>query len=530
MTGVDPPPGPAPEGEIQGTDTFRALFERSADAILIIEDGKFIDCNQATVDMLRYSNKEELLKTHPSALSPPTQPDGRDSYDKAEEIIALAFEKGNHRFEWDHVRGDGEIFPAEVLLTVVPVGQKQLLHVVWRDITERKKLESDLRQAQKMEAIGKLAGGIAHDFNNLLVAILGNAEILEMATQDSPRLFGMAKEIVFAAKRAADLTRQLLAFSRKQVLQPRVVDLNASICGLGELLRRVIGENVELETVLGDEPMFLKIDPGQIDQILLNLVANARDAIPGGGLIRVATRQVQFDEAREDLELQSGAYAILEVSDTGQGMSLEIQERAFEPFFTTKGVHEGTGLGLSTVYGIVKQNLGAIEVESEEGQGTTFRLFLPLTLEARSSMREEPQGADIRSPGSSFSGKGRRILVVEDERSVSKLIQVVLERQGYSVVVCSHGQRALELYREEPESYDLILSDVVMPEMTGPELVQILEAEGWRPKLLFASGYMPATLAKLDLWREGADLLQKPFSARELLLRVEQAIARSPRS
>lgn len=342
MTDVDPPPEKPSGAEGQAPDTYRALFEQSADAILIIEDGTFVDCNQATVDMLRYSNKEELLKTHPSVLSPPTQPDGRDSYEKADEMIAIAFEKGNHRFEWDHIRADGEVFPAEVLLTVMPVGDKQLLHVVWRDITERKKLESDLRQAQKMEAIGKLAGGIAHDFNNLLVAILGNAEMLEMATADSPRELGMAKEIVFAAKRAADLTGQLLAFSRKQVLQSMVVDLNDEIGGMRELLGRVIGETIQLQTDLCEESLFLKIDPGQVDQILLNLVTNSRDALSAGGEIRIVTRRKQLDQRREDLDLAAGACAVLEVSDTGSGMSPEIQERVFEPFFTTKGVNEGT--------------------------------------------------------------------------------------------------------------------------------------------------------------------------------------------
>ena len=513
------------------SDTYRALFEKSADAILIIEDGKFVDCNQATVEMLRYSDKEQLLRTHPSALSPATQPDGRDSYEKAEELIKLAFEKGNLRFEWDHVRADGEVFPAEVLLTVIPHGERQLLHVVWRDITERKKLESDLRQAQKMEAIGKLAGGIAHDFNNLLVAILGNAELLEAGTVDSPELQGMAKEIDSAARRAADLTRQLLAFSRKQVLQPKVIDLNQAILGLGELLDRVIGETTELEFRLSAEPLHLEADPGQIDQILLNLVTNARDAMPQGGRIGLETTRVEIAESCEDPALSPGAYALLLVSDSGMGMSQEIVERAFEPFFTTKGLHEGTGLGLSTVFGIVKQNHGSIEVQSQLAQGTKVLVHLPLT-QKTPAIEDADAASSATKPGDhalrSRSGESRRILVVEDEPAVSTLMRLVLEKQGYQVTHCANGKEALDVFRADPAAFDLILSDVVMPEITGPELMQRIESEGHHPRVLFASGYMPRTLAQLQLWREGVDLLQKPFTAGELLHRVATALERQP--
>jgi len=262
------------------TDQYRALFEQSADAILIIDGVRFVDCNQATVDMLRHRDKQELLETHPSELSPPTQPDGRDSFEKANEMIAIAFERGSHRFEWDHKRADGEVFPVEVLLTPVPDADGTKLHVVWRDITDRKQLESQLRQAHKMEAIGNLAGGIAHDFNNLLVAINGNADLLQDELGDNPDLLDLTRQIRRAGERAAELTHQLLAFSRKQVLKPVVLDFNTVLSDVNKLLDRLIGENIQVVAHPSPTPVVARADSGQIEQVLMNLATNARDAMP----------------------------------------------------------------------------------------------------------------------------------------------------------------------------------------------------------------------------------------------------------
>ena len=509
---------PKKRAEVVGSagDPYRVLFEQSADAILIIDGDTFVDCNQATVDMLRYDSKDELLRTHPSELSPPQQPDGRDSYEKANEIIAIAFEQGSHRFEWDHKRADGTVFPVEVLLTAVPVGGKTLLHVVWRDITERKRLEQELQQKQKMEAIGKLAGGIAHDFNNLLVAIVGNAELMQREIPAGSPLRECAAEIQAAAERAAELTGQLLAFSRKSVRQPRVIDLGAVLARAEKLLNRLIGEDVRL-AVQWEQDLRVVVDPGQIEQVVMNLAANARDATSSGGTITLEASVAEVGEGR--LALPPGRYACLRVTDHGTGMTGEIAEKAFDPFFTTKGVGGGTGLGLSTVYGIVKQSQGDLTLETAPGVGTTIRVYLPLTDQLVSEVRELPDSVDV-------SGGTERVLVVEDESVVRTLVSRVLREHGYSVLVASDGVEALDLYRQHHAEIDLVFSDVVMPEMGGPEMVDNLEREGFAPRVLFASGYMDSTVAKLDAWRTDVDLLLKPFSPQELLLRVRRSLDR----
>ena len=512
----------APHPSSPPRDPYRALFEQSADAILIIDGDTFVDCNQATVDMLRYASKDELLRTHPSVLSPPTQPDGRSSFEKANDMIALAFERGSHRFEWDHVRADGEVFPVEVLLTPVPEGPRTLLHVVWRDITERKRLETDLRQAQKMEAIGKLAGGIAHDFNNLLVAIIGNSEILQEELAQEPERAELVDAIRLAADRASDLTRQLLAFSRKQVLQPKVIDLNRSIEELHKLLVRIIGERVTLDVRLHEEHVAIHADPGQLEQIVVNLVANARDAMPDGGRVLITTGIKEFDTGALDLQvdLPLGRYAHLVISDDGPGMSPDVADRVFDPFFTTKELHEGTGLGLSTVYGIVKQSQGDIFLRTEPGRGSAFEIFLPL-----SSQSPVDTAKESRAVRGDLGGE-ETILVVEDEEVVSDLVAHVLGRSGYQVRLCRDGREALEAYRRDPAGVDLILTDVVMPGLGGPELIEALEADGHRPRVLFASGYMDGTLRRMEAWRGDFDLLAKPFSVSELLRRVRGALDR----
>ncbi|MEN8164827.1 MAG: ATP-binding protein, partial [Acidobacteriota bacterium] len=356
------------------TDPYRELFERSADAILIIKGGQFVDCNQATVDMLRFDSYDQVLQTHPSELSPPTQPDGRDSREKADEMIALAFERGNHRFEWDHRRADGEIFPVEVLLTVAGEDDEKILHTVWRDITERKQLEEQLLQAQKMDAVGQLAGGIAHDFNNLLVAIIGHSDLLESGLEDRMDLLARVHQIQQAATRAASLVRQLLAFSRKQRVHQRVIDLNALLLDLEQLLRRLIGEDVRLTVVPAAEAMPVNVDPGQMEQVIVNLVTNARDAMPEGGTIEVMIEPVTLTETPPgaSMPIEPGRFALLSVRDTGTGMDEETISRAFEPFFTTKEIGRGTGLGLSTVYGIIRQDHGAVTISSLQNQGTTL--------------------------------------------------------------------------------------------------------------------------------------------------------------
>jgi PAS domain S-box-containing protein len=501
-------------------DTYRALFEQSADAILIIDGDTFVDCNQATVDMLRYASKEELLRTHPSQLSPPTQPDGRDSFTKANEMIAIAFEQGSHRFEWDHKRADGEVFPVEVLLTAIPWGDRSILHVVWRDITERKQLEQQLRQTQKLEAIGKLAGGIAHDFNNLLVAILGNAELLADQVRERPELLELVDEVRSAADRAADLTRQLLTFSRSQVVRPRPIDLRATLERLEKLLARLIGEDVELVTVHEREGLNVRADPGQIEQVVVNLITNARDAMPQGGTVTLATREVEFDAGvgHGPHALPPGRYAEMTVADTGTGMPADHTKKAFDPFFTTKAVGQGTGLGLSTVYGIVKQAGGDIRIESEPGRGTTVRMLLPRT----DDPAEAPDPAPAGQPR--IRGRGETVLVVEDEPAVTAFVVRLLLESGYQVLCAANGREALEQYARHRDEIDLVFTDTVMPEMGGAELVARLREEERPPKVLVTSGYVDSARTRATRLVSRAELLDKPYTPDELLRRVRQAL------
>ncbi len=496
-----------------GASSYREYFERSADAILIIDGGSFVDCNEATVEMLRYPSKDEILRTHPSELSPSTQPDGRDSYEKAEEMISLAFDRGNHRFEWSHRRADGEVFPVEVLLTAVEVDGRPCLHVVWRDITERKALEAQLRQSQKMEAIGKLAGGVAHDFNNLLMVINGNAEMLEEALDDHPDLAEQLREIRRSGERAADLTHQLLAFSRQQVVQPRVVDLDELTRDTESLLRRLIGENFRLDRRPASSPLLVTADPGQLQQVIVNLVTNARDSMPLGGTIRLHTRRQAPTRSRK-APTTDGSYAVLSVRDEGIGMDDQTCARAFDPFFTTKEMGRGTGLGLSMAYGIVRQADGQIQLHSRPGNGTTAEVWLPLA-KSHSTTAEATLELDETRPCE------ETILVVEDEKAVARLLVDALARQGYRVLEACDGVEALAVFEAAAAEVDLVVTDVVMPRMGGPELVRRLREAGHRPGVLFVSGYTDDSLGEIG---EEDELLTKPFAGQELLAAVRRLL------
>ena len=504
-------------------DQYRSHFENSADAILIIDGETFVDCNQATVDMLRYKTKKQLLSTHPSELSPLVQPDGRSSFEKANEMIEIAFRQGSHRFEWDHKRADGEVFPVEVLLTVVTEGGRTKLHTVWRDITERKQLESQFRQSQKMEAIGKLTGGIAHDFNNLLMVINGNAELLLSEIGEHDQFSELVKQIGWAGGRAADLTRQLLAFSRKQVLKPAVLDLNDVVAKLDGLLGRMIGENIRLVTRSADRPVLFKADPVLIEQVVINLATNARDAMPNGGTLTLQVERRELNDCTPiaRLELASGSYARLTVVDTGIGMDDVILDRVFEPFFTTKKTGEGTGLGLSTVHGIIRQSEGQILIRSTPGQGTSVEVWLPTVDETLTEVEEKAENV---------GGGAETILVVEDEKSVAVLVERILGEEGYKVLVCSDGVEALKLLKSTEEHISLVLSDVVMPNMGGPEMVGKMRELGMTPIFIFASGYTNDSLPAMDMLGFKANFLQKPYDRRTLLECVRNALDRKTSS
>ena len=500
-------------------DTYRELFERSADAILIIEGETFIDCNEATVEMLRYRDKAQLLETHPSELSPALQPDGRESHEKASEMIATAFERGSHRFEWDHVRADGEVFPVEVLLTALQEADRRILHVVWRDITNRKRLEAELRHAQKMEAVGKLAGGVAHDFNNLLVALVGNTDLLKLTVGDDPQAHKYLKQIELASDRATTLVQQLLAFSRKQEFVEQLIDVNVLISRIQALLVRLIGEDIRLETDFDSGPLRIRGDSGQIEQIMLNLVSNARDAMPDGGALTIRTRRIDVHEPAigESRPLPPGPLVLISVSDTGFGMDAETMEHAFDPFFTTKAVGKGTGLGLATVYGVVRQAHGETSILSAENHGTTVNVYLPLSMEDV----PETRVAEIEPMD---RGGDETLLLVEDDPEVLALIVGALERVGYDVIPTRNGREAFDAYQARADEISLIVSDVIMPEMGGVQLVVSLCEAGHSPRVLFISGYTDNELSRLNDLADGVELLRKPFHAQDLTRRVRRAL------
>lgn len=497
-------------------DQYRELFERSADAILILEGDKFTDCNQATVNMLGYATREELLQTHPSQLSPEFQPDGASSFDKANKMIAIALAEGSHRFEWSHLRIDGTEFPVEVLLTAMPLGGRKVLHTTWRDITERKRLEAELRQAQKMEAIGRLTGAIAHDFNNLLVAILGHAELLEMSLDHQPDLMEHVTQISRAGDRAASLVKQLLAFSHKQVMQPKVLNINRVFAEMEQMLNRLLGENIQIKARFTDTPLWVKMDPGQLEQVIVNLTTNARDAMPEGGTLSFVTSLVEISQTNSgsNENLAAGCYASFCVGDTGSGIGSATVANIFEPFFTTKESGKGTGLGLSTVYGITKRIGGDVAVQTEEGKGSIFQIYLPISNEA-----PPVEKADLKSAEPSPLG-AEIILLVEDDPSVAGLIKMVLRGAGYTVHYAENGQEALDLIAHQELEFDLLLTDVAMPLMGGPELVSQLRVNLPLLKVLYISGYTSSSLTDFGNLREGVNLIHKPFSSQDLLSRL----------
>jgi signal transduction histidine kinase len=379
--------------------------------------------------------------------------------------------------------------------------------------------EEQLRQSQKMEAVGQLAGGVAHDFNNLLTVIIGYTDLLiERCGHDRVSLQS-AEMVRKAGEQAAALTRQLLAFSRKQILQPRVIDVNALITEMEKLLRRVIGEHIDVRTILDAQHSRVKADPSQLEQVLINLGVNARDAMPGGGVLTVRTTEVLLNEesSRVQAGLQSGKYVLIAVTDTGDGMDRETQERIFEPFFTTKGPGKGTGLGLATVYGIIKQSGGGIAVESAPGRGASFRIYLPL----EDAPLDPPRA---HAPPVEPSTKKETILVVEDEEIVRKLICDVLKRHGYNVLCAERGSEALRMAEEHPGPIHLLLTDVVMPEMNGYELARRIEILRPEARIVYVSGY-----SNVESSTEGeAERLQKPFTPQELAGRVREMLSRSP--
>ena len=662
---------------------FRTLYDSSRDAIMLLDEKGFFDCNEATVKIFGCADRAEFCSYHPADLSPKFQPDGTDSMTSANQRIATAMERGSNSFEWMHCRTDGTEFPAEVLLSSMELGGKKVLQAVVRDITDRKRaeeelkkhhdqldelvkrrtakltqaneqlqreitgrkraddalqsseekyrqlvnnlgdgigvvdehetftfvnpateelfgcqpgkllgrnlkdflepeqydivlkqteerrqnksstyelpinniegkkrllrvtatpnfdpdghfmntlgifrditkfreLESQLRQSQKMEAIGTLAGGVAHDFNNLLTAISGHLELAENAVDPGDPLCPDLAAIRKAADSAAELTRQLLAFSRKQTLEPKILNINAVITRMNRMLRRIIGEDIKLVTHCRKGLWSVKADPGQMEQVIVNLAVNARDAMPRGGRIIIKTENISLNGSQPGIPagIDPGEYVILSVIDTGAGMTEEVKGRIFDPFFTTKAVGKGTGLGLSTIYGIVKQSGGNIWVESEINAGTSFVIIFP---------KEEgtPEQIPTREISNVLTKGNETILVVEDEEVVRKLAVRLLTGRGYNVISASTGEEACQLCRSLNFPLDLVVTDVIMPNMGGMELGEKLRQLWPNVKLLYMSGYTADAIHQEGIIDTEKMYLQKPFRLNVLAQKVREIL------
>ncbi|MFL5800937.1 MAG: response regulator [Roseiflexaceae bacterium] len=499
-------------------ERYRSLVETSPDSIMLADlDGTIIFCNQQTAHLYGYEHVEELLGSNAFAFVPP------EDRAHAHDLLQSLLEQGSVRsVEYTLRRRDGTLFPAEVSASLIAdtAGQPTALVAVVRDITQRKRLESQFLQAQKMESIGRLAGGLAHDFNNLLTAIIGYAELaLETLPPDADQR-GDLEGIKKTAARAASLTRQLLAFARRQIMEPRVLNLNDLVLEMEQLFRRLIGEDIDLATRQTPNLEPVKVDPSQIEQVLVNLVVNARDAMPQGGKLTIETSNVVLDQEyiRQHIGVAAGRYVLLAVSDTGTGMDAEVKRRLFEPFFSTKDLGKGTGLGLATCYGIVAQHGGHIQVYSELSHGTSFKIYLPC---AEGAVSAAPPHDDVSEPLHGVE----IVLLVEDELAVRELAGRVLRARGYTVLEAADGEEALYITQQHRGAApQLLLTDVVMPQLSGNALAARLKDSVPGIKVLFMSGYTDDAIVHHVRLEPGMAFLHKPFSPATLARKVREVL------
>ncbi|MHB8502697.1 MAG: hybrid sensor histidine kinase/response regulator, partial [Candidatus Acidiferrales bacterium] len=497
---------------------YRTLVEQVAAISYIAElglDGEWLYVSPQIEAITGYSQEEWLGNSRAWLRHVP-----KEDHAVIEAAEAASLRGERFQAEYRIVRNDGAVIWVNDTAVVVSGSDSHpVMEGIIVDITERKLLENQLQQSRRMEAVGRLAGGIAHDFNNLLTIIKGYAELALQRTGIQPELRADVMQIENASERASMLIRQLLAFSRRQVLQPKVIDLNAIVVGLDKLLARLMGEHIEMVTRCGANVGNVKADPAQVEQVIMNLVVNARDAMPKGGRLMVETSNVDLDStyARDHVSVKPGAYVMLAVSDTGMGMSPETVAHIFEPFFTTKESGQGTGLGLSTVYGIVKQSGGYIWVYSEPGKGTTFKVYLPRVAE----QAESKQGA-VQLPG---AGQGSEtILLVEDEEAVRELVSRILAARGYSVVAAKSTQEAEQFVAKHGGEIHLLLTDIIMPGTSGRELARRITARHPRTRVLYMSGYTDNVLAQGGVLEAGLSFLQKPFTPGTLVQKVRDVL------
>ena len=494
---------------------YRSLVQSSVYGIYRSSlEGRFLDVNPALINMLGYDCAEDVLLLDPEkqVFANPAELDQLiDEFRRAGRLDGI-------EVKWK--RKDGNTITVRISGRAVSTADEaaDVLEAIAEDVTDRRALEDQFRQAQKMEAVGRLAGGVAHDFNNLLMVISGYAEvILSRIATDDP-LHEKGKAIQLAADRATTLTRQLLAFSRKQLLELKVVDVNAIVQDMERLLSPLIGETVELTTVLSGEAVHTRADAGQLEQVLMNLVVNAKDAMPAGGKLTIKTQITVVDERarRGQAFIRAGNYVMLSVSDTGTGMDKDTQSRIFEPFFTTKEKGKGTGLGLSTVYGIVKQSGGYVMVQSDLGKGTSFHIYLPHVV---GDAEKQPAPASDAALGGAET-----VLLVEDEESVRQLVRDTLAAKGYHVLEAESGEKGLFSAQSYNGKIDLLITDVVMPGMSGRELVQKLAQTRPVTKVLYLSGYAEDAILSDGSIEKGTAFLQKPFSLQNLARKVREVL------
>jgi two-component system cell cycle sensor histidine kinase/response regulator CckA len=504
-------------------EKYRSMVENAVGGIYqTTPEGRFLSVNPALANMLGYESSQELVDGITDI--------GQEMYvdpKRRQELKRLLEEQGELRdFEFQLYRKDGsQIWVSTNIRAIVRDGAVLRYEGMIEDITKRKLLEAQLLQAQKMEAVGLLAGGVAHDFNNAISVITGYSGLLQMRLPEGDPSCRYVEEITKAANRAATLIRQLLAFSRKQVIRPVTLDLNNVISDMEKMLRRLIGEDIEIVIKRDPNLARVKADPGQLEQILMNLAVNARDAMAHGGKLIVETANVELDDTyvRRHAYFKAGQYVTLSFSDTGCGMDKDTQARIFEPFFTTKEAGRGTGLGLSTVYGIVKQNEGYIRVYSEPGKGSTFKIYLPPVYGAA----EVP--AHTQVPGVLPHGSGT-VLLVEDEEALRALARDSLESHGYTVLEAANGEAAMVMAEGHSGVIELLLTDVIMPGMSGRELANRLTALRQEIRVLYMSGYAHDLVARYGALDPDTMLLEKPFTLRALLTTVQQALQAPPKT
>jgi len=496
----------------QSENKYRMLFESSSDAIMLLNKQGFLDCNSAALKMFDCASRDKFLNLHPSDLSPPTQSDGRSSQEAADEKIASAYQAGRAFFEWTHRRSKEQDFPAEVLLTRLTLDGKNILQATVRDISERKGLETQLIQAQKMDAVGTLVGGIAHDFNNMLAGITGNLYLIRKRTKDMPDTAQKFEAIEKIAFSASEMIKQLLTFSRKGEVDMTLIPLTPFIKESLQFLCTSVPENIAIHQDISGDSLQVQGDATQLHQMLMNLINNARDALEGVDNPCISISLAQFHA--DDLFIQShpsfkaAPYAHLSVEDNGCGIPHQQIEHLFEPFFTTKEVGKGTGLGLAMVFGAIKTHLGFIEVESTDGKGSTFHIYLPLdeSIEAVSAPLHEEV----------IEGYGETILVVDDEESIRRNNREILESMNYKVLEASNGLEAVDQFSENQHEIALILTDLVMPKLGGVEAVNRIRKVHPNVKVIISTGYDNDEVLQANSVAGNYAVLSKPFSVETL--------------